>query len=111
MAKFMYLYKGPATPAEEMSQEDAQDVMTKWGEWIEKTGEALIDVGAPLDPAGASVIDDGSSATPDQLNGYSIVEAEDLAAATELAKDHPFLSDGTGEFSVEIFEMMPVPEM
>jgi hypothetical protein len=39
------------------------------------------------------------------LNGYSIVEAENLQAATALADGHPFLSDGNGKFSVEIYEL------
>jgi hypothetical protein len=58
---------------------------------------------------GTVVVDDGSAGTGTQLNGYSIVEAPDQAAAAALTEGHPFLSDRTGAFSVEIFELMPVP--
>lgn len=45
------------------------------------------------------------------LSGYSIVEADDLASAQALADGHPYLSDSGGDFAIDIFEMMPVPEM
>ena len=43
------------------------------------------------------------------LTGYSIVEASDMAGAKALADGHPYLSEGKGDFAVDIFEMMPVP--
>jgi hypothetical protein len=55
------------------------------------------------------LVDGGAEGTATQLNGYSIVGASDQAAAKALTDGHPFLSDHTGEFSVEIFELMPVP--
>jgi hypothetical protein len=53
--------------------------------------------------------DDGSSGTATQLNGYSIVEAGDVNAVKALLDGHPFLSDRSGNFSVEIHELLPVP--
>ncbi len=38
------------------------------------------------------------------LNGYSIVQAEDVEDVIRLVKDHPYLSLGNGEYSIEIFE-------
>lgn len=111
MAKFMLLYKGPATEAADMSPEESQEVMAKWGEWMQTVGEAMVDMGAPMNKAGASVVDDGSSGTAELLNGYTIIEAADLKAATALCNGHPFLSDKTGDFSVEVYEILPVPGM
>ena len=51
---------------------------------------------------------DGTETTPGDRNGYSVVEAEDLSAARALCEGHPFLSDGTARFSVEIFELAPI---
>ncbi len=108
MAKFILLYNGPATPMEEMTPEQGKATMAKWGVWIEKVGSALTDMGAPMGK-GKAIVDDGSTGEATALNGYSIIEAEDLDAATELVEDHPFLSDKTGKFSVEIFELLPMP--
>ena len=58
---------------------------------------------------GEAVVGDGSSDAATQLNGYSIVEADDMDAAKALVDGHPFLSDGGGAFSVEVHELLPVP--
>jgi len=54
------------------------------------------------------VTDNGSSPRPSDQNGYSIVEAESLEEAKKLLKGHPFLTEGKGRFSVEIFELAPM---
>jgi hypothetical protein len=46
---------------------------------------------------------------PSDQNGYTIVEADILDDAQALVKDHPFLSEGNGRFSIEIFELLPMP--
>lgn len=108
MPKFMMVYKGEATDMSDMSQEQAQEVMAKWGTWMQRVGDALVDVGAPFG-LGTSLIDDGSSGSAVSLTGYSIVEAADMAAAQSLADGHPYLSEGKGDFAIDIFELMPVP--
>ncbi len=42
-------------------------------------------------------------------NGYTVVEADSLDAARGLLDKHPFLSEGKGRFSIEIFELVPMP--
>lgn len=108
MARFMMLYKGDATDPADMSEDERNAVMAKWAEWMQGVGPALADVGTPLVP-GTSLIDDGSTGQPVSLSGYSIVEAADLEAATRLADGHPFLSEGKGNFAIELYELMPVP--
>lgn len=107
MTKFLYLYRGPVTPAEDFTPEYSAGQMEAWGQWIGRLGPALIDVGAPFGGRSA-VADDGTSPAPGDLNGYSIVEAENVDAARALADKHPFLTEGKGRFSVEIFELMPM---
>jgi len=58
---------------------------------------------------GISLVDDGSEGTAALLNGYSIVEAADISAAKKLADEHPFLSEGKGNFAIDIYELLPVP--
>ena len=108
MKKFILLYKGPATPMEQMSKEQGEKTMAGWKEWMERIGSALVDIGAPM-ANGQAVVDDGSAGTATELTGYSIVQAEDMAGALKLVEGHPFLSDKIGKFSVEVFELLPVP--
>jgi hypothetical protein len=104
----MLIYKGEATDVSEMSEADAAAVMDKWGAWIAKVGPALVDVGAPFGSS-VSVVDDGSVRAAISLTGYSIVESVDLNGARALADGHPYLSEGAGNFAIDIFELVPVP--
>lgn len=108
MAKFIFVYKGPATDMSDMSEEQSKAVMDAWNQWIQKTGSALVDVGQPM-ANGISLVDDGSKGTAVLLNGYSIIEANDMAGAEKLAQGHPFLSEGKGNFAIDIYELLPVP--
>ena len=108
MPKFMMIYKGEATDMADMTPEEGQAVMAKWGVWMEKVGPALTDIGTPFGP-GASVVDDGSSSSAAGVTGYSIVEAADLEAAKGLTDGHPYLSEGNGNYAVDLFELLPVP--
>jgi hypothetical protein len=106
----MIVYKGDATDMSEMTQEEMQAVMAKWAEWMQEVGLALTDIGAPFGPS-SSIVDDGSPGTAVSLTGYSIVEADNMDAARALADNHPFLSEGKGDYAIDLYEMMPVPTM
>ena len=80
MSKFLFLYRGPATPMEDFTPEQSAEQMQAWGAWMGKLGSALADPGAPFG-ARAAVSDNGSSPAPSDQNGYSIVEADSLEAA------------------------------
>lgn len=108
MPRFMMIYKGDPRDTADMSEQEQQAVMAAWGAWMEDAGSALVDLGAPL-RAAASVVDDGSAGTPAPLSGYSIVEAGDIAAAQQLADGHPYLSEGKGDFAIDLYELLPVP--
>ena len=108
MPRFIMVYKGEATDMSEMTPEEGAALMAKWGTWMETVGSALTDIGAPFGP-GSSIVDDGTSGEPMAATGYSIVEAADLGAAEALTVGHPYLSEGKGDFALDIFELMPVP--
>ncbi|MBI2023590.1 hypothetical protein HYT01_03450 [Candidatus Giovannonibacteria bacterium] len=110
MKKFILLYNGPATDPSDMPEEARKAIMAKWGEWMVKAGSSLVDMGQPM-VNGASVVDDGTNGVPTQLNGYSIIQADDMEKAKALVAGHPFLSEGAGKFSVEIYELLPAPKM
>jgi hypothetical protein len=104
MAKFIYLYRGPATPMSDSTPEQAAERMEAFGAWMEKVGAALVDVGSPFG-ASASLRDDGTEGAAGDLIGYTIVEADDLTAAKALTDGLPFLADSDGKHAVEIFEL------
>ena len=108
MAQYMIVYKGDATDMSEMTQDEMQAVMAKWAEWMQGVGSALADVGTPFGPS-SSIVDDGSAGTAVSLTGYSIVEADSMDGARALADGHPFLSEGKGDYAIDLYEMMPVP--
>ncbi len=108
MPKFMLIYRGEATDLSQMSEEDAAAVLGKWESWMGKVGPALADIGSPFG-GGTSVMDDGGSRQALSLSGYSIIEAADLSEAASLADGHPFLSEGMGNYSIDLFELLPVP--
>jgi hypothetical protein len=110
MAKYMIVYKGEATDMSEMDPEAAEAVMGKWAVWMEGVGAAMVDMGQPFGPS-ASVVDDGSQRAADPASGYSVLEADSLDAAKALTSGHPYLSDATGAFAIDIYEMMPAPGM
>jgi hypothetical protein len=107
MAKFIYLYRGPATPPSDVTPEQAAERMAAFGAWMENVGTALIDVGSPFGTS-VSVRDDGTEGTAGDLTGYTIVEADDLSAAKALTDGLPFLFDSDGKFAVDIFELLPM---
>jgi hypothetical protein len=107
MSKYLYLYRGPATPMEDFTPEQGEEQMKAWTDWMGKASSSIVDQGNPLVPK-TSVRDDGSATKPSDQNGYTIVEADDLEAAQALLAGHPFLSEGKGRFAVEIFEIQPM---
>jgi len=67
----------------------------------------MVEFGNPFG-ARTAVADDGTTRAPGDLNGYSIVEADSLDAAVALTEKHPFLSEGSGKFAIEVFELAPM---
>ena len=75
--------------------EAREQAMAAFAQWVAKTGQALVDPGAPLGPArtvSAGSVTDGTAAGP--FNGYSILEAADLDGAVDLVRSHPYVERG-----------------
>ena len=108
MANFILLYRGPATPMEEMTPEQNDTQLAAWNGWVAKVGDALKEVGNPFG-ARTSVDGEGATGQASDLNGYSIVRADSLDSARALCEGHPFLADGGSQFSVEVYELVDIP--
>ena len=102
MADFVLVYSGGSMPE---TEEEQAKVMQAWTDWYTTLGPAIKDGGNPFSPVANTVSSDGSisrvSGTP--LTGYTIVTAESLDRATELAKGSPVLEGGG---SVHVYEQM-----
>jgi hypothetical protein len=101
MAEFVYLYRGgeprPASP------EAQQQIMQKWVTWMKGLAEKghLVDRGQPLERSGKIVKGSGKAITDgpfaeakDVIGGFTLVKADDVAQAAELAKGCPILERG-----------------
>lgn len=108
MPKYVLLYTSPVSAEEQMqmSEEDVKAELDAWMAWSARLGPALIDFGVPLGN-GKAVTSSGATATSSEVNGYSIIEADNVDAAVALTDGHPHLRQGT----IEVLETMPVPGM
>jgi hypothetical protein len=104
MAKYLFAYKGGG-----MAETDAerQALMAAWGAWFGQLGSSIVDPGNPFGPS-ATVNGGGSSSEggASGLTGYSVISADGLSAANELAKGCPVLSAGGSVEVYETFEVM-----
>jgi hypothetical protein len=103
MSQYVLLYKGGSMPE---SEEDKKQVMEAWTTWFQKLGDKIKDQGNPFGPS-KEIAHDGSvsGAATSGLSGYSILQADSLDEATELAKECPVVQGGA---SVEVYETFPV---
>ena len=98
MPKFMFAYHGGGMP--ETPEEGAQ-MMAAWNTWYSEMGAALVDGGAPVGQSmtvSKRVVASDGGANP--LSGYTVVQADTIEAACEMAKGCPMIADGSG--SVEV---------
>jgi len=101
MPNYVFAYHGGKKPE---SPEAGAELMAKWNAWLGGLGDAVVDPGTPLGKSktvsSSGVSDDGGS---NPLSGFSIVKADSMDAALEMAKESPFLElEGT----IEVAEAM-----
>lgn len=92
MRRYLFTYLG----GEDGDSE--REVMQAWADWLKSLGEAVVEMGAPLNPDARQIEPGGAvSQVPDAAlaNGYSIIQAESMAEALELAAGCPGLQWGT----------------
>ena len=101
MSQYIITYLGgnqPSTP------EDGQKHFAKYKEWLSSLGESAVSPANPLkntktiNPDGS--VTDGSTTS---MSGYTIVEADSIEAALDMAKGCPFLDIGG---SLEVSELV-----
>ena len=102
MADFIFAYHGGGMPE---TPEEGQKVMEAWMAWYGSMGDAVTNGGAPVGMSktvSLSGVEDNGGANP--LSGYTVVKADTIEAACEMAKGCPLVQDGSG--SVEVAEVL-----
>jgi hypothetical protein len=102
MANYVFAYSGGKGVSADETERNEQ--YAQWGRWFEELGSAIVDGGAAMGTAKTvgpddSVTDGGSRA----LTGYSIVSADSLEAAVNLARGCPVIEIGG---LVDVYEMI-----
>lgn len=101
MADFLLVYQGGDTEWMKKPAADIEASMQAWGQWfkrLEATGN-LRNAGAPLQPNGVVLRPNGRGIETDSamaevkelIGGYSVIAADSLEQAAEIAKGCPFL--------------------
>jgi hypothetical protein len=102
MSEYIIAYHGGKKPE---SPEAGAQHMAKWKSWLSDLGDAVVNPGTPLGKSkivSSSGVSDGSGT--DNLSGFSIVTADSMDAALQIAQECPFLEMGTLEVA-EIMKM------
>lgn len=111
MSEFTFLFRGRNGSA---SPEQMQQAMKKWLAWFKELGDKghIKYPGHPLQGTGKvvsgkqKIVHDGPYAeAKDVVNGFTLIDAKDLAQAVELSKGCPILEAG-GSVEVRPVQIM-----
>ena len=104
MAQYIIVYLGGDKPS---SPEGGKQHFAKYKEWLSSLGDLVV---SPMNPFkntstlnSDGIVTTGSTTT---MSGYTIIEAESIEEALEMAKTCPFLDIGG---SLEVSELMQMP--
>lgn len=102
MANFLLLYHGDSG----MPQDEAekQRVLAAWNDWMSKVDGDLVDAGNPTSNVQTLKQSGAEAFVGDRVSGYSIIQADDLDHALEIAKTVPIIVEGG---SVDVYETFP----
>ena len=104
MPNFMLAYHGgtqPENPGEGKKQ------MERWKSWLADLGAAVVNPGTPLGNSktvSTDGVNDGGGANP--MSGFSVLSADTMDAALEMAKNCPFIEMDTATIVVSEMKEM-----
>jgi hypothetical protein len=112
--QFLYVFRGGIDPSKR-SPEEIQQNMDAWWAWInDLRNKGHFEGGHPLQSGGkvlsgkrGRTVTDGPFAEgKEEVGGYMLISAPDLATATELAKECPILLEDSGTVEVRSIQQM-----
>lgn len=87
MTTYLFTYRAP------LGYQGGPDALDAWNAFFEGLGDHLVDAGNPVFER-STLGNCGADIAP--LGGYSLIRADDLPSAVELAKSCPILEQGGG---------------
>ncbi len=104
MAQYIMTYLGGDQPS---SPEEGRQHFAKYKEWLVSLGDSAVSPANPLKDT-RTVNSDGTVTTggTTSMSGYTVIEADSMEAALEIAKACPFLDIGG---SLEVSELIQMP--
>lgn len=115
MNEYMLIYNGGDPDwADNTSPEEMNSAMARWTDWMDslQQQDRLVTGGSPLHYSGKRLTRDGlvtdipAAEFKELVSGYSIVKAESIDEAIELAKDCPIFEHG--DIKVEVREILQI---
>jgi hypothetical protein len=112
MKKFLVLYRASQAGFEQMmsaTPEQQQAGMAAWMAWATKAAGTIVDMGSPLGKAVKVTAGGDVTASPNDLGGYSVLQAESKEALAAQLDGHPhYLTPGGW---IEIVDILAIPGM
>jgi hypothetical protein len=112
MKKFLVLYRAPKASFEQAMKstpEQQKAGMDAWMAWSKKAAHSLVEMGAPLGKALKVTKNNDVTQSPNDLGGYSVMQAESKEALAKTMEGHPHF--GMADGWIEIIDIMPIPGM
>jgi hypothetical protein len=112
--KFLIIYHAPFEAMAQMANvppEQQAAGMALWQAWIDRVGDSLVDVGAPLINGKSLRASGSSSPSNKEVSGYSLVVAKNFDEVMSLLQNHPHLSGWHPDATIEIHETILLPGM
>jgi len=105
MAQYIMTYLGGDQPS---SPEEGRQHFAKYKEWLVSLGDSAVSPANPFKDT-RTVNSDGtvSTGSTTSMSGYTIIEADSMESALEIAKACPFLDIGG---SLEVSELIEMPD-
>jgi hypothetical protein len=94
MKNYVYIYHSTQTTP------PTAEALGAWGEWFETLQDNLVDSGNPITQAKAVLKNGAVEKKGDTVVGYSVIKANSLDEAIELAKNSPLAGAPGGEIRV-----------
>jgi hypothetical protein len=103
MKSYVFIYYSGG----DMGDMPMEEIKATWMAWFEKLGDKLVDAGNPFNDGGQAVEKSGVTTIENfPASGYSIVKANSMNEAVELAKNCPILQSSAT--AVRVYETMPM---
>ena len=104
MSQYVIVYLGGDQPSD---PEEGRQHFSRYMDWLSSLGEAAVSPANPLKNTSTvnpdSTVSTGGNST---MSGYTIIEADSMETALEIAKACPFLDIGG---SLEVSELVEMP--